>query len=135
LTKPGVRLVNRQPGSGTRVWLDAQLKALKLPPEAVPGYEREELTHLAVASAIEQGEATVGLGIHAAAASYGLDFIPLAQERYDLVFSETAWHSPLAQTLLHLIRSSRFKEAVTALGGYDTRETGQIREASALPLA
>ena len=130
LTKPGVRLVNRQPGSGTRVWLDTQLKTLKLPPEAVPGYEREELTHLAVASAIEQGEATVGLGIHAAAAGYGLDFIPLTQERYDLVFGEAAWRSPLAQTLLQIIRSSRFKEAVTALGGYDTRETGQICDLS-----
>ncbi len=125
LTRAGVRLVNRQPGSGTRVWLDAQLKALKLLPEAVSGYAREELTHLAVASAIERGEATVGLGIHSAAAAYGLDFIPLTQERYDLVFSEAAWPSPVAQTLLQIIRSSRFKEAVTALGGYDTRETSQ----------
>jgi putative molybdopterin biosynthesis protein len=125
-----VRLVNRQPGSGTRVWLDAQLKSLKLLPEAVPGYEWEELTHLAVASAIERGEATVGLGIQAAAAGYGLDFIPLTQERYDLVFSEAAWRSPLAQTLLQIIRSPRFQEAVTALGGYNTRETGQICDLS-----
>lgn len=130
LTRPGVRLVNRQPGSGTRVWLDAQLKALYILPQTLPGYEREELTHLAVASAIERGEATIGIGIHAAAMAADLDFIPLTQERYDLVFSERVWPSPVAQTLLQIIRSSRFKEAVTALGGYDTRETGQIFDLS-----
>jgi putative molybdopterin biosynthesis protein len=125
LAQPGVRLVNRQAGSGTRVWLDAQLKALNISPERLPGYEREELTHLAVASAVEQGEATVGLGIHAAAAAYGLDFIPLTQERYDLVFLETVWHLPSAQALVRVIRSAHFKEAIAALGGYDTRQTGQ----------
>jgi molybdate-binding protein/DNA-binding transcriptional regulator YhcF (GntR family) len=125
LARPGVRLVNRQSGSGTRVWLDAQLKALGIAPEAVAGYEREELTHLAVARTVEAGEATTGLGIHAAAAAYGLDFVPLAQERYDLALPEPVWNSPAAQALTHIIRSSRFKEAVVALGGYDTSQTGQ----------
>lgn len=125
LTQPGVRLVNRQAGSGTRVWFDAQLKALNIPRERLAGYEQEELTHLAVASAIERGEATVGLGIYAAAAAYGLNFIPLTQEQYDLVFPEAVWHSPSAQALIRVIRSVHFKEAVAALGGYDTSQTGQ----------
>jgi len=125
LARPDVCLVNRQTGSGTRVWLDAQLKALHIPSARVPGYERQEFTHLAVARAVYQGEASVGLGIHAAAAAYGLDFVPLTQERYDLVFLEKAWHSADAQALVKLISSARFKEAILALGGYDVAETGR----------
>jgi molybdate-binding protein/DNA-binding transcriptional regulator YhcF (GntR family) len=125
LARPDVRLVNRQPGSGTRVWLDAQLGALSIPPQAIAGYEREELTHLGVAHAVDQGEATVGLGIHAAASAYGLDFVPLTKERYDLVFPEAVWSSPAAQALVAIARSARFREAVAALGGYDTSETGR----------
>jgi len=124
LARPDVRLVNRQPGSGTRVWLDAQLKGLGIPPRSLPGYEREELTHLAVARAVEQGEATVGLGIQAAASAYGLDLVPLAREQYDLVLPESVWGSLAAQALIEVVRSARFKEAVVALGGYDTSETG-----------
>jgi molybdate-binding protein/DNA-binding transcriptional regulator YhcF (GntR family) len=125
LTLPQVRLVNRQPGSGTRVWLDAQLRALHISPESLPGYEHEEITHLAVARAIAEGDATVGLGIHAAAAASGLDFVPLTQERYDLVFPERVWNTPMAQTLVQVVRSARFKEATVALGGYDTAQMGQ----------
>jgi molybdate-binding protein/DNA-binding transcriptional regulator YhcF (GntR family) len=125
LVRPDVRLVNRQPGSGTRVWLDAQFKAVEITPESVPGYEREELTHMAVAQAVERGEATVGLGIHAAAAAYRLDFVPLTKERYDLVIPEAAWALPATQALVKVVRSDRFQEAVAALGGYDTAETGR----------
>lgn len=125
LAWPQVRLVNRQPGSGTRVWLDAQLKAVGVEPASVPGYEREESTHLAVAHAVEGGEANVGLGIHAAAAAYGLGFVPLARERYDLVIPAELWGTPSIQALVALVRSLRFQEAVVALGGYDVSETGQ----------
>jgi molybdate-binding protein/DNA-binding transcriptional regulator YhcF (GntR family) len=125
LIQPDVRLVNRQSGSGTRVWLDAQLKGQGIAPEAVQGYEREELTHLGVAQAVERGEASVGVGIFAAAAAYGLDFIPLTQECYQLVMRESVWHSPGGQALAEVVRSSRFKEAVASLGGYDTSESGQ----------
>jgi molybdate-binding protein/DNA-binding transcriptional regulator YhcF (GntR family) len=125
ITAPDVILVNRQPGSGTRVWLDAQLKALEITPTELAGYEREELTHLAVARAIADGEANVGLGIHAAAAAYGLGFVPLTQERYDLAMPESVWETPAAQTLAGLIRSSGFQESITKLGGYDTSSTGQ----------
>lgn len=125
LARPGVRLVNRQAGSGTRVWLDAQLKALGIVPESLPGYEREELTHMAVARCVEKGEATVGVGIYAAASAYDLGFVPLTQECYQLVFPATVWQSPAARSLVGIIGSTRFREAVVALGGYDTSETGQ----------
>jgi molybdate-binding protein/DNA-binding transcriptional regulator YhcF (GntR family) len=125
LAGPGVRLVNRQAGSGTRVWLDAQLKALGIPPESLEGYEREVLTHLSVAGSVEKDEATVGVGIFAAASAYGLGFVPLTQEPYQLAFPEPVWHSPGAQSLLDIVRSTRFKAAVLALGGYDTAGTGQ----------
>ena len=125
LIKPDIALVNRQPGSGTRVWLDAQLKALGIDPASVPGYEREEVTHLAVARAIADGEANVGLGIDAAAAAYGLAFLPLTQERYDLAMPESVWQTPAAQALASAIRSPHFREHAAALGGYDTSSTGQ----------
>lgn len=125
LTQPGINLVNRQSGSGTRVWLDAQLKVMAIAPESITGYNREKFTHLAVARLISQGQATAGLGIHAAAAAFGLDFVPLTQERYDLVFSEEVWQNAATQTLVGVIRSSEFKEQVQALGGYDTAQTGR----------
>jgi molybdate-binding protein/DNA-binding transcriptional regulator YhcF (GntR family) len=127
LARSEVSLVNRQPGSGTRVWLDAQLKRLDIAPNSVSGYKQEEFTHLAVAQAIAQGKATVGLGIHAAASAYGLGFTSLTQERYDLVFSEAICEAPASQALVKAIHSARFKEAVAALGGYDTSQTGQER--------
>lgn len=125
LARADVCLVNRQSGSGTRVWLDAQLQALDISPESLTGYKREELTHLAVARAVASDQATLGLGIHAAASAFGLDFIPLTQERYDLVVLEATWNTPAVQALVEVVRSSRFQEAVIALGGYDTTETGQ----------
>jgi molybdate-binding protein/DNA-binding transcriptional regulator YhcF (GntR family) len=124
LAKPGIGFVNRQAGSGTRVWLDAQLKDLGIDSREIQGYEREELTHLAVARGIADGEASVGLGIHAAAAAYGLAFVPLTQERYDLAIPESVWETPAAQTLADLIRSPRFQRPITMLGGYDTSRTG-----------
>jgi molybdate-binding protein/DNA-binding transcriptional regulator YhcF (GntR family) len=125
LERTGVRLVSRQPGSGTRVWLDAQLEALDIEPSSIPGYEREEMTHLAVARAVGRGEATVGLGIYAAAAAEGLTFVPLTQERYDLVIPDEVWQTPAAQALTEIIRSPGFKDAIASLGGYDASETGR----------
>ena len=125
LARSEVRLVNRQAGSGTRVWLDAQLNGIGIAPESLLGYEREELTHLSVARAVEKGEASVGVGIFAAASAFGLGFVPLTQECYQLAMSETVRHSPAIRTLVKVIQSSRFKESVLAVGGYDTSETGQ----------
>lgn len=127
LARPEIRFINRQPGSGTRVWLDAQLKAMGMATDTIQGYEKEVTTHMAVAYAIKQREADAGLGIYAAAAAYGLAFLPLTYERYELVFPKSVWQKTAVQSLVSLIRSDRFKESVAALGGYDTTETGAER--------
>lgn len=124
LTQPGLRFINRQPGSGTRVWLDAQLKLQGVDPQRINGYRQEVFTHFAVTDAVKTGAADAGLGIHAAAAASNLHFIPLTQERYDLVFSAAAWNASAGQALLRCVRSTRFREAVSALGGYDVAQTG-----------
>jgi putative molybdopterin biosynthesis protein len=126
LTRPEVRFCNRQRGSGTRILLDYQLAQLQISPDAIPGYGQEEYTHMAVAVNVLSGAADAGLGIMAAARALGLDFIPVVTERYDLVVPETTWADERFQKLLPIIRSEEFKTAVSALGGYDTKETGHV---------
>jgi len=125
LARPDVRFVNRQRGAGTRILLDYHLQRLGIDPRAIPGYEREELTHLAVAAAGASGRADVGLGIRAAAAAMGLEFIPLALERYDLVIPLALYEDPWLQPVLELLHEARFQAAVAALPGYDVREMGR----------
>jgi putative molybdopterin biosynthesis protein len=126
LTRPDLSLVNRQAGSGTRVLLDWQLKQLGIDPRAINGYQREEYTHMAVAVDVLSGTADAGMAIHAAAQALGLDFLPVATERYDLVIPAVHFDGPLVQTLLEIITSREFKDQVTALGGYDVRDTGAL---------
>ncbi len=126
LTRPEVRFSNRQRGSGTRILLDYQLARLNLSPAAIPGYDLEEYTHMAVAVNVLSGAADTGLGIMAAAKALGLDFIPVVTERYDLVVPETTWIDARFQKLLEIIRSEEFRTAVAALDGYDTKDTGSI---------
>lgn len=125
LSRPEVAFVNRQAGSGTRVWLDAQLKGLGIAHETIAGYQQAEATHLAVARAVAEQKATAGLGIEAAASSLGLGFVPLTHERYDLVFPEEFWNTTPAQALVGIIRSAEFRAAVVQQGGYDLTAAGQ----------
>lgn len=126
LVRDGVRFVNRQPGSGTRVWLDVQLRSRGIRPENIDGYAEEEVTHLGVARAVAEQHADVGVGIKAAATAYGLGFVALGQERYDLVIPEELWESRSMKELRAVVGSESFKEAVQALGGYDVSETGRV---------
>jgi putative molybdopterin biosynthesis protein len=127
LARPDVRFINRQRGAGTRILLDYHLKQAGIDPGRVAGYDKEEFTHMAVAVNVLTGTASCGLGIHAAAAALGLDFVPLARERYDLAFlPELAdWK---IEAVLDLIRSEGFKARIEALGGYETTLTGRIME-------
>ncbi len=125
LTRPEVSFVNRQPGSGTRVWLDVQLKRAGVDPATIAGYDVEEATHLGVARAVAEGKATVGLGIQAAAGAYGLDFIWLGQERYDLVVPGERWDDEGVAALRSVATSPSFKQALLALGGYEVSQTGE----------
>jgi putative molybdopterin biosynthesis protein len=127
LKRADVPFVHRQPGSGTRVWLEAQLRRLGIDPESIPAGEQVATTHSAVARAVVEGKARVGLTIYAAAASHGLDFLPLTKERYELVIPERAWQRPEAQTLAEFIRSNALRRRIEALGGYDASQTGEER--------
>ncbi len=125
LARDGVRYVNRQRGAGTRVLLDHELGRRGISPDAIGGYAREEPTHLAVAAAIAAGRGDAGLGIMAAARAFGLGFVPVTREPYDLVVTADAMASPLLAPLWALLHSDRFKTAVEELGGYATKEMGR----------
>lgn len=126
LTRPEIRFVNRQRGAGTRVLLDYHLKQMAIAPEWIVGYSQEEYTHLGVAAAIASGRADCGLGIAAAAQALDLDFIPLFQERYDLVVPKRFAASDLLAPLFGLLADSVFREAVSHLTGYDVSVMGTI---------
>src|SRR3954467_7945391 len=125
LTGDGMRYVNRQRGAGTRVLLDYELGRRGIPADAVSGYEREEHTHLAVAAAIAAGRADAGLGIMAAARAFGLDFVPVTREPYDLVLAAETLEDPVTAPLWALLDDPDFRAAVEALGGYATEEMGR----------
>jgi putative molybdopterin biosynthesis protein len=125
LDRPGLRYVNRQRGAGTRVLLDHELRLRGIAPESVPGYAREEHTHLAVAAAVAAGRADAGLGVLAAARAFRLDFVPVTREPYDLVLAAETLEDPLAAPLWALLEDPRFRRAVEALGGYGTEEMGR----------
>ncbi len=129
LARKDVVFINRQPGAGTRILLDYKLEKLKIAPERIRGYEREEVTHMAVAVAVASGLADAGLGVKSAAKALGLDFVPIEREDYDLVFLKDFFHSDMGQKLVTVIRSDAFKRAVEALNGYDTKKTGTIKKA------
>jgi len=125
LLRRDVHFINRQAGSGTRVLLDHELDKSGLDPDAIQGYDTEEYTHMAVAVAVLSGKADTGLGILAAARALGLDFVPLTEERYDLIIPEEFLQLPSIKAVLAIIRTPEFQKAVTRKGGYSTRDTGK----------
>lgn len=126
LTRPDVRLVNRQAGSGTRILLDYRLRELGISPDDIQGYDQDEFTHMAVAVSILSGRADTGMAIFAAAKALGLGFIPVAEERYDLVIAEDCWQDPKVQLLLEIIAGDSFRRQVNTLGGYDVSASGTV---------
>ena len=126
LARPGIRYVNRQKGAGTRLLLDYQLRLLGLAPDQIAGYTREELTHTAVAAQIRSGSADAGLGILAAARIFGLDFIPVAEERYDFLILASAFETPAVQHFLAILRSPSFRDRLERLGGYRIDQIGRV---------
>ncbi len=128
LIREDVTFINRQRGSGTRILLDHHLKKSGIDPGAVHGYQREEFTHMAVAVNVLTGSCDCALGIQSAARALGLDFIPLFPERYDLIISADFAGDPRIRTLLELLENADFQARIRALGGYDTRLTGQVMQ-------
>jgi putative molybdopterin biosynthesis protein len=125
LAQSELRYVNRQRGAGTRVLLDYELHRAGIDPAALSGYSREEPTHLAVAAAISADRADCGLGVLAAARAFGLGFVPIAQEPYDLVLERATAESERLAPLWALMATTEFRSAVEGLGGYDTSEMGR----------
>ena len=128
LAKEGIRYINRQKGAGTRVLLDYLLHQASVSPRAIGGYEREELTHTAVAAQIAAGSADCGLGILAAARMYDLDFIPVCEETYDLLVSLAAMESPQVRAFLRVLASDEFLRRLDALGGYSYDQPGRVKK-------
>jgi len=126
ITIEGLNFINRQKGSGTRLRLDAYLRSAKISPGEILGYEHEETTHSGIACRIANGQADVGVGVKAAAQRLGLDFIPLFQERYDLVCLGKTTKTPAWQQLISILKSPGFLQAINQLNGYDTSLTGKI---------
>ncbi len=126
LAREDVTFVNRQLGSGTRVLLDYELGKLGLESDNIRGYENEEYTHMAVAVSILSGKADVGLGVLSAARALDLDFIPVVEERYDLLILKELLEQPPVKMLLECIQEKGFRDTVEGLGDYDTRDTGKV---------
>lgn len=130
LTRSGVRFVNRQKGSGTRVLLDYLLSKENIKPEDIYGYNHEEYTHLAVAAAVQNDSCDVGMGVYASARVLGLDFIPLVEEDYELCILTDIIRPDHVEFLIDIIRSQEFIERVTSLGGYNLEGSGHFRLSS-----
>ena len=126
LAKPGVRFINRQRGSGTRVLLDYRLSGIGIAPTSINGYRDEEYTHMNVAAAVLSGRVDAGLAVRAAANALGLPFMPIGVEEYDLVIPRRFFETDAVQALLEVIRSEAFRQTVEGMGGYGTQKTGQI---------
>jgi putative molybdopterin biosynthesis protein len=123
VAKPDVRFVNRNAGSGTRLWFDSELRKLGIPTEEINGYDRVVRTHTEAAALIETGQADVALGLQAAALQHGLHFVPLFEERYDLVLPHE--NEKMLMPLLDYLQTAAFRTELNALAGYSTTHSGE----------
>jgi len=126
IAREGIRYVNRQKGSGTRILLDYLCKKDGIDTSRIYGYDREEFTHTSVAAQIAAGSADAGLGIYSAAKMYDLDFVHICDEQYDFLIPDHAWELPIVQKLLNLLKSEAFSKRLEALGGYILENPGTI---------
>lgn len=124
LTRPGLRFLNREPGSGSRVLLDDSLAAAGLDGAEITGYTTSARGHLAVGEAIASGLADAGIGIRAAGAAFGLDVVPLRWEPYELIIPDHFLDLPAVAALLDVLRLPGIQAQVEALQGYDTAAMG-----------
>ena len=126
LARLRLRIVNRQPGSGTRCFLDAALARAGVPPGAIRGYGDEVTTHWGVGLRVLRGEADAGLATRAVARALSLAFVPLTRERFDLVVPREIFFRPAVQELVQALRSRTFGRVLERLGGYDPRDAGRV---------
>ena len=123
LTRPTLRFVNRNAGSGTRLWFDAELKRRNVDPQNINGYARTVQTHSEAASLIASKKADAAIGLQAAAHQHGLDFLPLFEERYDLVLPRE--NEALLSPLLDYLQTGDFRSELNSLTGYNAAHSGE----------
>ncbi|VEI05583.1 helix-turn-helix transcriptional regulator [Kurthia zopfii] len=126
ITKPDLRIINREKGSGARTLLDEKLRVHEIPRATILGYEDEEKSHLDVASAVAQGHAQLAVGIEKIAKLVNVDFIPLVEESYDIVLFKSPENEQLVETVKSILQSSEFQDEVAALGGYSIQNMGKV---------
>lgn len=126
IARKNISFINRQSGAGTRVWLDAQLSQLGISPEKIFGYQDVALTHSDTAKIICEGSADVGLGIESAAKTFGLNFICLNTERYDLVIPQENWDEEIVQVLLGILKDKSLLDTIERFSGYDVCDIGKV---------
>jgi putative molybdopterin biosynthesis protein len=119
-----ISIINRNRGSGTRIWFDKFLKDSEIHPGEINGYTQEMNSHTAVAASIKSGIADTGLGLIAAATLEGLDFIPLFAEQYDLVFHEEKIDQNIFNSIMDILTGVECRHTVNSLAGYDSSKTG-----------
>ncbi len=128
-----LRFVNRQPGSGTRILLDRLLANEGLPAERIAGYANEEFTHAAVAATVAAGKADAGFGLEAAAAAFGLAFVPVTQETYLFACRRRAINSAAVAAFRRLLASNETRAVVGHLAGYAADDPGAVAELARKP--
>jgi len=126
LARKGIKTINRQPGSGTRHYFDLELSRLGIRPEQINGYEETVATHLEVGLRVLRREADAGVATRTVAQLLGLEFVPLARERFDILIPQDRFFSQPVQILLDIVGSREFRNRVEAMGGYDASESGRI---------
>ena len=126
LCQSKVRFINRQDGAGTRLLLDYHLKQLSIEGNKIKGYVHQVATHTEVATTIHNDQADVGLGVRAAALAFGLEFIPITEERFDFIIPKAYFYTEPIQELLEVVRSKDFIHKVEQMGGYDVKDAGKV---------
>jgi molybdopterin molybdotransferase/putative molybdopterin biosynthesis protein len=127
LGRPGIRVINREKGAGSRELLDRELVRAGVATESVKGYDRIAQGHLPAALAVSLGEADCCIATRSAAQAFGLGFVPLATERYDLVIRRAFVKLPAVEALLDGLNRSAIRRRLELLAGYDTSHTGEVR--------
>ncbi|MGG3469412.1 molybdopterin biosynthesis protein [Neobacillus pocheonensis] len=127
LVRTGANFVNRQKGAGTRILFDLLLEEAGLEPDKITGYDREMFSHLAVAAEVKGDAKGAGLGIYPAAKAMDLEFVPVADEEYDLLMTRSFYESESGRQLIAMIQSARFKEQVAKIGGYQVVEKAELK--------
>jgi putative molybdopterin biosynthesis protein len=130
IARRGLRIVNREPGAEARRLLDAECRRLGLVPDDLPGYDTQVAGHLQVAAAVSGGLAAAGIASEPAARSYGLAFIPLADEHFSLVIPAEHAASREVQALFKVLSSPWLLAQLASLPGYDAAGCGERLAAS-----